>query len=306
MTDPDVIQLQGQNPLPSITIVVPCFNAAPFIESCLDSLRAQHYPALQVIVADGGSTDGTLALLEKHRDLINVLIPGPDRGQSHAINKGLAQATGTLFNWLNADDVLPPGALTALARAYIGNPTASYIAGYMGIIDAKGNLIEINTPPKHLQGARIVPHALLSCLATLKTGPQIGALMRTDLVKAVNGTDESLHYVMDVDLLLRIHAKAEAYSLNELTIYYRRHPDAKTSKPSPQAARERFRIINNLARVYQSKPQHVKYSAKAAAHSYAAYVYTRNGWITRGRFHRAATSLMSATARFLKLLIASK
>jgi glycosyltransferase involved in cell wall biosynthesis len=305
MTNPGVIPLQEQNPLPSITIVVPCFNAAPFIESCLDSLRAQHYPALQVIIADGGSTDGTLALLEKHRDLITVLIPGPDRGQSHAINKGLERATGTLFNWLNADDVLPPGALSALARAYSEHPAASYIAGYMGIIDVKGNLSEINTPPKHLQGARISPHDLLSCLANLKTGPQIGALMRTDLVKSVNGTDETLHYVMDVDLLLRIHAKAEAYALNELTIYYRRHPDAKTSKPNLQAAQERFRILSNLSQVYRAHPRWVKYSATSAAHSYAAYVYTRNGWIIRGRFHRTATSLMSAITRCLKLLIAA-
>ena len=119
---------------PRISIVTPCLNAATTIGRTLDSVRSQGYPDLQHLVIDGGSTDGTLALLAKHDDL--VVVSERDEGLSDALNKGLALADGDIIGWLNADDLYRPGALDAVAAAFLRAPTAGWITGHCGIIGA--------------------------------------------------------------------------------------------------------------------------------------------------------------------------
>lgn len=104
--------------LPSITIVTPTFNAAATIEETLASIAQQEYPALEHLVVDGGSTDGTLAILEREAAAGNLkFISEPDDGLSDAFNKGVAVATGEWIGWLNADDLYEPGALRAIGAA---------------------------------------------------------------------------------------------------------------------------------------------------------------------------------------------
>src|SRR5688500_2854733 len=89
--------------LPSVSIVTPCLNAAATIEHTLESVRAQDHGHVEHIVVDGGSTDGTLDLLQRAPGI--RFISEPDRGLSDAVNKGVAMATGDVVGWLNADDV---------------------------------------------------------------------------------------------------------------------------------------------------------------------------------------------------------
>lgn len=102
-----------------ITVITVCFNAVETIEDTLRSVLTQDYPNVEYIVMDGGSTDGTLQILEQHRDKLAVLHSGPDEGMYDAYNKGLKLATGDIVSLLNADDVFAnPQVLSRVAERF--------------------------------------------------------------------------------------------------------------------------------------------------------------------------------------------
>ena len=95
--------------LPKITIVTAVYNAARYVNQCLSSVLEQGYPLLEYIIIDGGSTDGTVKIIEKFQDRLGYFVSEKDRGQSHALNKGFARAGGDVFAWINADEQYLPG-----------------------------------------------------------------------------------------------------------------------------------------------------------------------------------------------------
>ena len=125
---PPILVPDGASPRPSPTVVAPeqprisivtvSYNQAAYLEACLRSVLDQGYENLEYIVVDGGSTDGSVDIIERYRHRLNVVIIEPDDGQSDALNKGFARATGDIMNWLCSDDMLEPGALKAIAAAY--------------------------------------------------------------------------------------------------------------------------------------------------------------------------------------------
>jgi glycosyltransferase involved in cell wall biosynthesis len=125
--------------LPTITVVTPSFNAAATIEETLRSVREQDHPRVEHVVVDGGSTDGTVAILERAPGV--RFVSEPDRGLSHAMNKGVAMATGSIVGWLNADDVYLPGALSAVGEAFAAHADAEWVTGRCRIIDGDGREI---------------------------------------------------------------------------------------------------------------------------------------------------------------------
>src|SRR5262245_57011017 len=120
-----------------ISVVTPSFNQAQFIESTLQSVLNQHYPRLEYIVIDGGSTDGTLAILKKYEADLQWLSE-PDHGQAEAINKGFKKASGDIICWLNADDEFMPGALSTVAAYFQTHAEAQFVYGDAETIDDKG------------------------------------------------------------------------------------------------------------------------------------------------------------------------
>lgn len=128
--------------LPSITVVTPCLNAAGTIRECLDSVRSQEYPALEHVVVDGGSTDGTLEILAAAPGI--TWFSEPDGGRPDAANKGVRMSSGHIVAWLNADDRYEPGALREVGSAFAADPGAMWATGYCRIIDADGT--EVRRP----------------------------------------------------------------------------------------------------------------------------------------------------------------
>ena len=131
----------SQNALPKVSIVTPSFNQASFLEQTLRSVLEQDYPNLEYIVIDGGSTDGSVEIINKYADQLAYWQSQPDQGQTDAINQGFAHATGEILAWLNSDDLLLPGAVSAAVRALEEHPEAAMVYGDALLINAQGKTI---------------------------------------------------------------------------------------------------------------------------------------------------------------------
>lgn len=129
---------------PKISIVIPSFNKVRFIGQTLVSIINQKYSNLEVIIQDGGSTDGTLEIIEKYVRLYPTVFKfesKKDKGQLDAINIGLNKATGEVLTFINADDCYMPGAFAAVSNAYLKNSDSLWFAGRGKIINSEGNEI---------------------------------------------------------------------------------------------------------------------------------------------------------------------
>lgn len=130
---------------PKISIVIPSYNKADFIYETLDSIAIQKYENKEVIIQDGGSSDGTVDIIKSFHAKYPKLFKWEskkDKGQLDAINKGMNKATGDIVTYINADDVYTEGALEAVAKAYMNNPNRLWFAGKSKLID--GNSKEIS------------------------------------------------------------------------------------------------------------------------------------------------------------------
>ncbi len=184
---------------PRISIIVPSFNQGGYIEETLRSVLDQNYPAVELIVIDAGSTDGTLDILRRYQDRIAYWESTPDRGQSHAINKGLAKSTGNVWLYLNSDDLLCPGSLARIGELF-QDPAVDWIGAGAIIFDQNGirgvvepeepaSMREVLTPWK-----RSVEH-VFPCSNV--------CFMRRSIYEQIGGFDESYHYSMDMEYYTR-------------------------------------------------------------------------------------------------------
>lgn len=133
-------------PSPKISIVVPSFNKAKFIGKTLESILTQDYDNFEVIIMDGGSTDGTLRIIEKYAKRYPEKMKyfsKKDKGQWDAINKGFTKAKGKILGFINADDVYKKGALSEVARLYKLNIDALWFAGRGEVVDGEGTRIAV-------------------------------------------------------------------------------------------------------------------------------------------------------------------
>lgn len=210
----------GGRPWPRISLVMPCLNAGAYIEEALRAVLLQGYPDMELIVCDGGSTDGTVDTIRRYERWLTSWTSGKDKGQSHAINAGLAKTTGELFNWVNADDMLAPNAMATLAGLYLANPGCVGVFGAMEAFDEDGT--------RHVWrtfGGGKQEIGLWGWAAFL---PQPAALFKCGVCKDIGGINEKLHYVMDIELILRL-ADRGPFAVDNKPVYrFRRHAGSKT------------------------------------------------------------------------------
>ena len=177
-------------PLPTISIVVPNYNGGATIEETLRSLIEQNYPNLEIIVADGGSTDNSVDVIRRYEKHIAWWVSEKDRGQTHAINKGYARATGEIVNWLCSDDVLLPGALAEVGKAFAQNPSADVVVGACRYAYAGSRPDWVDTPTP----------LSVEVLPSINQIPQQSCFYRRSLLKRNPPLDEQFYFAMDFDL----------------------------------------------------------------------------------------------------------
>lgn len=211
-------------PLPRISLVTPSFNQAQYLEETLRSALLQGYPDMELSVVDGGSSDGSVALIEKYAPHLTWWKSERDSGQSEAINKGFRRATGTVLGWLNSDDILFPGALQAIGRAALAHPLAGLIYGAGAKIDPAGAVQKvIPFRPVNLRLLRTQFYLLQQSTFFTRTA-----------LDAVGLLDEDQHYIMDWDLALRIADRFPLHAIPEPIGMWRDYPETKT-RSSPDA-----------------------------------------------------------------------
>lgn len=125
---------------PLVSVVTPTYNMAEYLPATIESVRAQDYPQIEHIVMDGGSTDGTPAVLERYGDRL-VYTSAKDKGPSDAVFQGFRRAHGEILVWLNADDTLLPGAVTRAVEYLTAHPEVDVVYGEGWWIDEQGGVI---------------------------------------------------------------------------------------------------------------------------------------------------------------------
>ncbi|KAA0249547.1 MAG: glycosyltransferase [Acidobacteria bacterium] len=206
--------------LPRVSVVVPSLDQAAYVRATLESLLSQGYPDLEVLVQDGGSTDGSVEVLREYEGRVSVRVE-KDRGQADAINRGLARATGEVLGYLNSDDVLFPGALRAVGEAFASRPEAVLVYGRAAYVGPTGERIApVLTRPWEPER-----------LPDLCYVAQPAAFFRREVLEEIGPFDESLHHAMDYDYWLRIAARYEpsrVVHLDRELAGARLHPEAKS------------------------------------------------------------------------------
>jgi glycosyltransferase involved in cell wall biosynthesis len=206
---------------PKITIVTPSYNQAQFLEQTILSVIGQHYPNLEYIVLDGGSTDGSVEIIKKYERHLAHWESGRDGGQASAINKGFAMATGEIIGWLNSDDMYMPGALMAAAREF-KNPAAHQIIF--------GNCLHFDEQkPRSARGSNVVEDHKFVELRLADYIIQPSSFWAKKTFDMVGPLDTSLNYVFDWEWYIR--AQRQGVKLTPVPTFlslYRKHDAHKT------------------------------------------------------------------------------
>jgi glycosyltransferase involved in cell wall biosynthesis len=208
-------------PWPRISVVTPSFNQGQFLEQTIRSVLLQGYPNLEYIVIDGGSTDESIAILKKYESQIAHWVSEPDRGQSHAINKGFERATGEIMCWLNSDDFYLPGTLRAVGESLASGSGTFAVVGHCVQVYADGR------PPYHGTGRFEGLDRLLQFWKGYQMH-QPSIFWRREVFEKVGYLDESQHYIMDFDYWVRMARYFEFRNLDLDLSCATYHAEAKT------------------------------------------------------------------------------
>jgi glycosyltransferase involved in cell wall biosynthesis len=217
--------------LPTVSIVTPSFNQARYLEATIQSVLSQDYPRIEFIIVDGGSTDGSVDVIKKYADKLAWWVSEKDRGQTDAINKGFARATGKILAWLNSDDTYEPRTVGQAMKYLLDHPEVGMVYADCNYINEEGRAIG-KFP------------AAQTDLARLRRGyvhiPQQTMFFRAELWSPL---DPSFYFAMDYDLWTRIASRAELkYLAGQTWANFRIHTSGKTIAADDRCWPEMIRV----------------------------------------------------------------
>jgi glycosyltransferase involved in cell wall biosynthesis len=199
---------------PCISIVTPNYNYGHFLEETLRSILLQGYPNLEYIVIDGGSTDNSIEVIKKYAPWLTYWVSESDKGQANAINKGIGRCSGSIFNWINSDDVLTQGSLRTISKEM---QNASALAATVCNFDENSRTLIMN---RNLSSVNLILGSQMH---------QPGLWFRLDKVRSVGLLQESFQYCFDLDLSIRYLAKfSDIQYSSEVVCNFRLHSISKT------------------------------------------------------------------------------
>jgi glycosyltransferase involved in cell wall biosynthesis len=247
----------------TVSVVVPSLNSRKYLADALASVLEQDGVSFEVLIQDGGSTDGTADVVRSLADERVRLIVEPDGGQAEALNRALRTASGEWILWLNADDVIAPNAFESVAAAL--NEEQDIVFGAWGLVNEEGKLI------KHYTPGNLTRERLLTRGTFVFSG---AAFFRRNFVIERGAFDTTLDYCMDYDLLLRVVPGARIARVQHDIGYLRSHPNSKSNSRPWAFFREHSIIaLRNASPSARSVTRIV-----VAQFVMAAYILTRPIW----------------------------
>jgi glycosyltransferase involved in cell wall biosynthesis len=243
------------HPWPKICVVTPSFNQGQYIEETIRSVLLQGYPNLEFIIIDGGSTDKTIEIIKEYESWLAYWVSEPDRGQSHAVNKGILKSTGSVIFWINSDDVCLPGAFQKVMQIFLENPEVKIVSGQARVIDSSS--VTTGTLRSYYKDwYEIVTNPGNSLR-------QVSTFFHRSIFDECGLLDESLNEAMDTEFLIRATEHHRPIVLNDELAAFRDHPEAKTSQFLLSGYEESDRTRN---RYFYNKAVRKQYKKRSAIH----------------------------------------
>lgn len=220
-----------------ISIITPSYNQRMFIGETIRSVQEQDHDEIEHIVVDGGSTDGTVAILKTFPHL--RWVSEKDSGQSEALNKGFRMATGDIVAWLNSDDWYERNILGDVGRYFSEHPDCAILYGDITFVDKAGKRMY------SIAGDTLSYDRLVACPDSVR---QPSFFWRRSLLDEHGGVDQNLHLVMDFDLFLRIGRGRRFHHLPRNVSYYRCYDENKSLSLARLQVQEMYRVYrkNNI------------------------------------------------------------
>lgn len=224
-----------------ISIVTPCYNAASFIEATIDSVLSQKGADYELLILDGGSTDGTVEIIKRYEKYLAYWHSRKDGGQSAAIVEGFSLSKGDVLCWLNADDYFMPGALEKVQREFKENAGLQVLYGDYIVLDENGRM---EAKPK-------ISYDFEICLLFYLMIPQPSCFWSRGIYDKIGGVNPNFQYAFDWDLFLRMGealqgAPGAIQHVHDLYSVFRLHAESKSVSAQERFREERKQIQNQF------------------------------------------------------------
>lgn len=265
-----------------VSIVTPCYNAAPFVAETIESVAAQTYPDIEHIVIDDGSTDDSWKVIGRHASRVTTLHLVQNRGVSYARNRGAELARGDFFMFLDADDLIAPDTIEALVASACERPRL------IAVCECRRWRQESDGKWTGAPRERPVPEPdtdLFQAFLTMSAWPPpCCVLWRRDAYELTDGWDEELARDEDTDILLRAYARgAQIVRAHRGVGYYRLVEGARVSLSSGISLTRyhaSIRVLDKLAAELMRLGQHQAYSGllSLAYHRRALFGFRVGFW----------------------------
>jgi glycosyltransferase involved in cell wall biosynthesis len=240
-----------------ISVIVPSFNQGDFLEQTLESIFMQSGAELELLVFDGGSTDQTVEILRRHERRLSYWESEPDRGQTHAINKGLARMSGDAWVYLNSDDLLAPSAIATVSRIF-ADRSVTWVSGLCENFDESGLIGGVLPGPVGRMKDYIAPWNRSSPHVFPFSG---ACYMRREVFDKIGFFDESYNYSMDCEYYCRaiFEGRFRQTVISQALAKWRWHSTSKTMRQGIAYAfrHDEVRIAQQYG-VYLSRAEQVE------------------------------------------------
>lgn len=221
---------------PKISVIMPSYNQGAFIEETIRSILLQNYPALELIIMDGGSTDETVDILKKYDKWIHFWVSKKDNGQSDAMNKGWHKATGDVVAFINSDDYYELGVLAYVGQFFSKANGKNMLLGKTRVIESDGTEIKIKTPCN-----RYSQLAVLGGRHAMPNNP-VGYFYSREIQEEVGNFDVNDHYSMDYRFLLKAFKSADCIEFEDAVFGNYRYDDHTKTFNNNQAKGGQVRL----------------------------------------------------------------